>query len=190
MNLAYVRVSTVDQNEARQIEALEKHNIDKWYMEKVSGKNVKDREQFKLLLSEAKEGDTIFVHDFSRFARSTVDLLTIVKDLNSRGIHLVSNKENLDTSTPTGRLLLTMIAAIGEFERENLLERQAEGIAIAKRNGVYKKKCGRKKTPVDVILLDEFRGMIGKGLMTKTDMANKLGVSRRTLYRILEGEVA
>ena len=187
MNLAYVRVSTVEQNEARQVEELKKHDIDKWYMEKVSGKNTKDREQFNLLLKEAREGDTIFVHDFSRFARSTVDLLTIVDDLTRRGIHLVSNKENLDTSTPTGRLLLTMIAAINEFERTNMLERQAEGIAIAKRNGVYKERCGRKKKPIDSVLLEQYRNSVVQGSMTKTEMADKLGVSRQTLYRILGG---
>ena len=185
MNLAYVRVSTVEQNEARQIEGLKKHCIDRWYIEKVSGKNVADREQFQLMLSEAKEGDTIFVHDFSRFARSTVDLLTIVNDLNQRGIHLVSNKENLDTSTATGELMLTMIAAINQFERRNMLERQAEGSAIAKRNGAYK-NCGRKKRGVDPLEFARLQGELIAGAITKTVMAEKLNVSRPTLNRMLK----
>jgi DNA invertase Pin-like site-specific DNA recombinase len=134
-NIAYVRVSTAEQNEARQIEALKKHNIDKWFTEKVSGKNM-NRPQLEAMLDYVREGDTVYIHDFSRLARSTKDLLSIVEQLQEKGVHLVSNKENLDTSTPTGKLMLTMIAAINEFERENLLERQREGIAIAKEQGI------------------------------------------------------
>ena len=112
-NIAYVRVSTVEQNEGRQIEALKKHNIDKWFNEKVSGKNM-DRPQLKAMLDYVREGDTVYIHDFSRLARSTKDLLTIVEELKAKGVHLVSNKENLDTSTPNGKLMLTMLAAINE----------------------------------------------------------------------------
>ena len=144
MRVAYVRVSTVEQNEARQTEALEKHNIEKWFIEKVSGKDM-NRPELQNLLDFVREGDTVYVHDFSRLARSTKDLLEIVERLNKKGVHLVSNKENVDSSTPTGKLMLTMIGAIAEFERQNLLDRQQEGIAIAKREGKYK---GRK--PVEV----------------------------------------
>ena len=122
-HIAYVRVSTAEQNEARQIEALKKHGIDKWFTEKVSGKNM-NRPQLEAMLDYVREGDTVYIHDFSRLARSTKDLLAIVEQLQDKNVHLVSNKENLDTSTPTGKLMLTMIAAINEFERENLLERQ------------------------------------------------------------------
>ena len=94
------------------------------------------------MLEFAREGDTVFIHDFSRIARSTKDLLAIVEQLNAKGVHLVSNKENIDTSTPTGKLMLTMIGAINEFERMNLLERQREGIALAVQEGKYK---GRKE---------------------------------------------
>ena len=114
MNIAYVRVSTVDQNEARQISGLEHYNIEKWFTEKVSGKDT-NRPQLQSMIDFAREGDTIFVHDFSRLARSTKDLLNIVELLKAKGVHLVSNKENLDTSTPTGKLMLTMIAAINEM---------------------------------------------------------------------------
>ena len=189
MNRAYVRVSTVEQNEARQVEALEKHGIDKWYIEKVSGKNIKDREQFKLMVSECEEGDTIYIHDFSRLARSTVDLLTIVEELKSRGVHLVSNKENLDTSTPTGKLMLTMIAAINEFERQNMLERQREGIEIAKRNGVYKERCGRKDKEVDRGTFLDCFAKIYEGMMTKVEAAAILCVSRPTLDKLIAREV-
>ena len=87
----------------------------------------------------------MYIHDFSRLARSTKDLLELVEQLQKKGVHLISNKEKLDTGTPTGKLMLTMIAAINEFERQNLLDRQREGIDIAKRNGVYK---GRKRVAI------------------------------------------
>lgn len=137
MNIAYVRVSTVEQNEQRQLEGLKKHNIDKWFTEKVSAKDT-NRPQLKLMIDFAREGDTIYIWDFSRLARSTKDLLEIVETLNNKGVSLKSVKENLDTSTPTGKLMLTMIGAINEFERMNMLERQREGIAIAKAEGKYK----------------------------------------------------
>lgn len=137
MNIAYVRVSTVEQNESRQLEGLKKYDIDKWFTEKVSAKDT-NRPQLKLMLDFAREGDTIYIWDFSRLARSTKDLLDIVENLNNKGVHLKSIKENLDTSTPTGKLMLTMIGAINEFERANMLERQREGIAIAKSEGKYK----------------------------------------------------
>lgn len=187
MNRAYVRVSTVEQHEDRQIEALEKHGIDKWYIEKVSGKNT-NREQLQLMLAEAEEGDTIYIHDFSRLARSTKDLLEITEDLNKRGIRLVSNKEYLDTSTPTGKLMMTMIAAINEFERTNMLERQKEGIKIARAKGAYE-SCGRKEKVIDDHLFRELNNKLVKGVVTKTAMALELGISRVTLDKKLK-EVA
>ncbi|MDL2274157.1 recombinase family protein, partial [Oscillospiraceae bacterium OttesenSCG-928-G22] len=145
MKIAYVRVSTVEQNEARQIENLTKFGIDKWYKEKVSAKDT-NRSQFQEMINFAREGDTIYIHDFSRIARSTKDLLDIVEQLTEKGVFLVSTKENIDTTTPTGKLMLTMIGAINEFERTNLLERQREGIAIAVQEGKYK---GRKAVSVE-----------------------------------------
>ncbi len=180
MKIAYVRVSTVEQNEARQIEALEKYMIDKWYVEKISAKDT-NRPQLQQMLEFAREGDTIYVHDFTRLARSTKDLLDIVEHLKSKGIHLVSNKESIDTSTPTGKLMLTFLAGIAEFERENLLERQREGIAIAKRNGKYK---GRKPFKSDMfeLLYQEYLSR----KITKVELASKLGVSRPTLDKIIK----
>lgn len=137
MNIAYVRVSTVEQNEQRQLEGLKNYNIDKWFTEKVSAKDT-NRPQLKAMIEFAREGDTIYIWDFSRLARSTKDLLDIVEELTNKGVHLRSVKENLDTSTPSGKLMLTMIGAINEFERANMLERQREGIAIAKAEGKYK----------------------------------------------------
>jgi DNA invertase Pin-like site-specific DNA recombinase len=184
MRIAYVRVSTIEQNEERQIEGLQKHNIDKWFVEKVSGKDT-NRTELQTMLDVAKAGDTIYVHDFSRLARSTKDLLAIVEMLTEREINLVSNKENIDTSTPAGKLMLTVLAAIYEFERTNMLERQAEGIEIAKRENKYA-NCGRKKTDCDSA---KAISLIEQGY-TKTEIAKILGVSRPTLNRILSDAVA
>ena len=137
MRVAYVRVSTVEQNEARQLEALKKYDIEKWYTEKVSGKDT-NRPKLQEMLDFVREGDTVYIHDFSRLARSTKDLLEILEELTAKGVTLISNKENLDTGTATGKLMLTVIAAINEFERQNLLERQKEGIEIAKKEGKFK----------------------------------------------------
>ena len=143
MKYAYVRVSTVEQNEERQIEGLEKHGIDKWFIEKVSGKNT-NRPELQKMLEVVKVGDVICVHDFSRLARSTKDLLDIVELLNKKGVILKSNKENLDTSTPTGKLMLTMIGAINEFERQNLLERQKERNCNSKKRGEIQRRTGKR----------------------------------------------
>lgn len=180
MKIAYVRVSTQEQNEARQVEALTKYQIDKWYTEKISGKNA-DRPQLQVMLDFAREGDTIYIHDFSRLARSTKDLLEIVELLKQKGIALVSHHENIDTSTPTGKLMLTMIAAINEFERNNLLERQAEGIEIAKRKGVYK---GRK--PVVVKDFPQQYERYQRREITKSGLAKELGISRPTLDKLIK----
>lgn len=181
MKIAYVRVSTIEQNEARQIEALKKHGIDKWFTEKLSAKDT-NRPQLKAMLEFAREGDTIYIHDFSRLARSTADLLKIVEQLTANGIHLVSNKENIDSSTPTGKLMLTMIAAINEFERNNLLERQREGIAIAKQQGKYK---GRKPIRIESSAFSAAYADYFTRKITKSEMAKRIGVSRPTLDKLL-----
>ena len=182
MKYAYIRVSTIDQHEDRQIEAMKKYDIpeDNYYIEKVSGKNT-DRPELQKLLAALEKGDTVHIHDFSRLSRSTADLLKIVEDLNARGITLISNKENLDTSTPTGKLMLTMIGAINEFERLNLLERQAEGIAIAKKQGKFRKK------DVDFDKFNALEEKINAGLITVTEACKQMGFkSRKTWYNLRE----
>ena len=179
MKIAYVRVSTVEQNEARQIEALKKYDVDKWFTEKVSAKDT-NRPQLQAMIDFAREGDTIYIHDFSRLARSTADLLKLVEQLQAKGVHLVSNKENIDTSTPTGRLMLTMIGAINEFERCNLLERQREGIAIAKAQGKFK---GRKEVKADDFAA-QYQRYLNREL-NKAQLAKTLGISRPTLDKLI-----
>ena len=142
-NIAYIRVSTTEQNTESQWEILKKYHIDKPFEEKVSGKDT-NRPKLMEMLDFVREGDTVYVKDFSRLARSTKDLLWIIDELNKKDVKLVSHKERFDTSSPSGKLMVTMLGAIYEFERANLLERQKDGIAIAKKEGKYK---GRKKIP-------------------------------------------
>lgn len=177
MKYAYIRVSTIEQHEDRQVEAMKKYGIpaENYFIDKVSGKNL-DRPEFKRLLETVKDGDTIHIHDFSRLSRSTSDLLKIVEELKSRNITLISNKENLDTSTPTGKLMLTMIGAINEFERTNMLERQLEGIKIAKDKGNYKKK------DIDMDRFAELKKDVDEGRITVTTAAKELGITRMTWY--------
>lgn len=183
MKYGYVRVSTVQQHEDRQMATMQKHEIpgENIFMEKVSGKNM-NRPELKKLLSILQEGDTLIIHDFSRLSRSTSDLLSIVEDLNRKNVTLISNKENLDTSTPTGKLMLTMIAAINEFERNSLLERQAEGIAIAKASGKYKKK------ELDKEKFDKLKKDVDSGYLTVTTACEELEITRRTWYKLRKAD--
>jgi DNA invertase Pin-like site-specific DNA recombinase len=132
------------------------------------------------MLEFAREGDTVYIHDFSRIARSTKDLLAIVEQLDAKGVSLVSNKENIDTSTSNGKLMLTMIGAINEFERANLLERQREGIAIAVKNGKYK---GRKEVNIKDFGKHYIRYMSRE--VNKAQLARELNISRPPLDKLI-----
>ena len=179
MHIAYIRVSTIEQNEQRQIEAMKHYEIEKWFIEKVSAKDT-NRPKLQELLEFVREGDTLHIHDFSRLARSTKDLLEIVELLNAKGVSLVSNKESIDSSSPAGKLMLTMIGAINEFERTNLLERQHEGISIAKRNGVYK---GRKA--VSIPEFEKQYQRYKRREVSKSQLAKELQISRPTLDKLI-----
>lgn len=179
--IAYVRVSTQEQNEARQREALATRGIDKWFIEKTSAKDTQ-RPEFQKMMDWVREGDTIYIHDLSRIARSTLDLLHLLNVLAEKEVALVSDKENIDTGTATGKLIITVIAAINEFERANLLERQREGIAIAKREGKY---TGRK--PVTVPDLPRHYDRYKRREISKAALARELGISRPTLDRLFSG---
>jgi DNA invertase Pin-like site-specific DNA recombinase len=179
MKLGYIRVSTVDQNEGRQKVLMEEKNIEKLFIDKCSGKNT-NRPKLKELMEYAREGDIIHVESFSRLARSTKDLLELVEYWRSKGVSLVSFKEHLDSTTPTGKLMLTMVGAIDEFERECLLERQREGIALAKAAGKYK---GRKKIDFpsnweDVYYQYKVREITANKAMELLDL------KRNTFYRL------
>lgn len=179
--LAYVRVSSIDQNPARQKKSIsEATEIDKWYIEKISGKT-RNRPELNKLLDYVREGDTIYIHSLDRLARNTNDLLNIVEDLNSKGVNLHSLKDSfVFDNSPTGKLMLTVLSAVAEFETNILDERRKEGIAIAKKNGVYK---GRKKIKVNQNQLAELLSDWKKGYITKDQIAERLNISRTTLYR-------
>ena len=181
MNIAYIRVSTIDQNEERQIKAMEKENIKKYFTEKVSAKDAK-RPKLMEMIEFARDGDIVYIKDFSRLARSTQDLLNIVKELDQKGVKLISLKENLDSDTSTGKLMLTMIGAINEFERANMLERQREGIAIAKGRGAYKgRKEIEKPANWDVV----YPRWKNRDLTAGKAMA-LLGLKRNTFYKMVK----
>lgn len=142
MDISYIRISDPTQNEERQIKMMKEKGIEKFFIDKCSGKNM-ERPKLKELLEFIREGDTVYIESFSRLARSTKDLLTLVEYITeTKKAHLISLKENIDTKTPAGKMMLGIIGSIYQFERECLLERQREGIRIAKEKNIYK---GRKK---------------------------------------------
>ena len=183
MKVAYVRTSTEEQHEARQMEAMKGFGIDKYFIEKKSGKDV-DRPQLQAMLNFVREGDTVYIHSLDRLARSTQDLLNIVEQLQAKGVELHSDKEAIDSNTPTGKLMLTMIAAINQFERENLLERQREGIAIAKEKGKYK---GRKQVKPEA-WEEAYAKYRAREIKSVSELAKVLNISRPTVYKLIEQE--
>ncbi|NUJ09871.1 recombinase family protein [Bacillus paranthracis] len=179
--VAYIRVSSVEQNLEQQKELLEKYGIDRWYEEKASAKDT-NRPKFQEMMDWVREGDTIYIRDFSRLARSTQDLLNITTELKEKGVKLVSDKENIDSSTPHGELMLTMIGAINAFERANMLERQKEGIAIAKQKGVYK---GRKQIDFPSNWNNVYKQWKSREMTAKQAM-EELGLKRTTFYKLVK----
>lgn len=178
MRVGYVRVSTAEQNPARQVELMKSLDVEKVFLDKISGKNT-DRPQFNEMLSFLRDGDTLYVESFSRLSRSTKDLLNTVGVLSARGVQLVSDKEKVDTNTPQGRFMLTVFAALSELERENILERQREGIEIAKAEGKYK---GRKP----IAVTDRFLGAARswqEGSLPLKDAIEQSGLSESTFFR-------
>lgn len=181
MNVAYIRVSTKEQNIDRQIAEMERYDIEKFFIEKQSGKNM-DRAQLNEMLGFVREGDVVYVSEFSRLARSTKDLLDIIDTLTTKGVKVISLKESLDTSTATGTLMLTVIAAIATFERQIMLERQRDGIAIAKEKGKFKKD---PITVKDDVWEPVYADYLARRL-SKAGMCKRLNISRPTLNRILK----
>lgn len=181
-NIAYVRVSTFEQDTAIQEELLNPYNIDKWFIEKISAKETKNRPQLQKMLDYIREDDIIYITDFSRLARSTKDLLNLTSHFEDNNIKLISLRENFDTSTAIGKLMLTMIGAINEFERNNLLERQREGIERAKLKGKY---AGRKPIPKPKNW-DEVYGKYKVRELTAKKAYETLGLTKSTFYNMIK----
>lgn len=179
-NIGYRRVSTIDQNLARQLDGLK---LDRTFEDKLSGKD-RQRPQLAAALAFCRQGDTLTVHSMDRLARNLTDLRKVVQELTERGIDVHFVKENLTFTSkknPMSNLMLNLLGSVAEFEREMILERQREGIAIAKKAGKYK---GRKPslTPTQVA---ELRRRVKAGKDTKADLAEEYGISRETLYTYL-----
>ncbi len=181
-NIGYARVSSIDQNEARQLEAFKKIPCDKVFLDKLSGKNMA-RPQLSAMLDYVREGDTVIVTEYARLARSVRDLLTIIDKLQAKGVAVISQKENLDTKTPQGKLMLTIFGALAEFEREVIKERQREGIEIAKQQGKY---AGRKPVSYDEKLLRKECALWRSGKQTATETMKKVGLKPNTFYRTVK----
>ena len=179
MNIAYLRVSSVSQNLARQEEEMKKHNIEKYFIEKASAKDTK-RPKLQEMLEFCREGDKIYIKDFSRLARNTKDLLEILEYLENKKVTLKSLKEDIDTSTATGKLMVTLLGAINEFQRNIQREHQLEGIAIAKKQGKYK---GRKKIDFPEHWEDVYNKILTKQLTSKEAM-EFLGLKPTTFYKL------
>lgn len=191
----YARVSTVQQNEGRQLATLyNSYGIDKdhIYVDKCSGKNT-DRPALKEMLDTLQSGDKVVVSELSRLGRNTMDLLELTDQLITKQVDVVFDKEKIDSSTSTGRLMLTVIAAIAEFEREMILERQREGIDLAKQEGKYK---GRKPVVFDPSLVEmvceqymDRKITVSKAcelLKYKTAAGIERSISAPSFYKILE----
>ena len=177
MKIGYIRVSTTEQNTMRQEVLMKELGVDELFIDKASGKNT-DRPELKRMLNYVRQGDTVIVESISRFARNTRDLLDLIVQLTAKQVEFISKKEAIDTSTPTGKFMLTIFGAVAELEREYILQRQQEGIAIAKAQGKYK---GRKP-----IVNPEFDKVVSKwkaGNMTAVEAMRRLGMKPSTFYR-------
>ncbi len=151
--------------------------VDQVYIDQTSGKNT-NRPELQKMMSFVRHGDTVIVESISRFARNTRDLLDLIDKLDQKKVDFVSKKETIDTSTPTGKFMLTVFGAVAELEREYILQRQREGIAIAKVNGAYK---GRK--PLERPNMESVLSLWREGKITATEAMKRLNVSRSTFYR-------
>ena len=179
MLVGYARISTITQNEDRQIEALTNAGCEKIYLDKLSGKDT-NRPQLKEMFTFILEGDTVLVTEFSRFSRSTKDLLDLVEKLQAKKVDFRSLKENVDTTTSSGKLVLTIFAALSEFERSIIRERAAEGIAIAKAKG---KKLGRREIQVDDDKLISLYNQWKDGEILQKKIMKDCRMSRTTLHK-------
>ena len=183
MKIGYVRVSTLEQHEERQtVELTEKAHVEKIFLDKLSGKDT-DRPQLQAMLEFAREGDTVYVSEFSRLARSTKDLLDIVQQLKEKQVQVISLKESFDTSTPAGELAMTMFAAIATFERKIMLERQREGIALAKAQGKYRGRKEVKKPASWQELVIKYKC---REIASVSELVRICGCSRPTIYKWLK----
>ena len=191
--IGYIRVSTEHQETARQQEIMCDNQVDRIFSEKISVSTqnaslfATDRPQLRAMLDYVREGDTLYIESISRLGRSTKDLLNIIDTLTEKGVTLISHKENIDTDTPTGKFMLTVFAALSQLEREQLKQRQREGIEIAKRKlpgdisgGKY---TGRRPIEIDWTRFGQLYGEWKAKNITGRDFMRRMGLSANTFYR-------
>ena len=177
MKIGYIRVSTQEQNTMRQEVLMQELGVDEVYIDRLSGKNT-DRPELKKMMDYVRKGDTVIVESISRFARNTRNLLELIEKLSEKGVEFVSRKEAIDTTTPTGKFMLTVFGAVAELEREYILQRQRESIAIAKAQGKYR---GRK--PIERSNFDAVEKLWRAGTISAAEAMRRLDMSRSTFYR-------
>lgn len=177
MNVGYVRVSTQGQNTARQEVLMQELGVETVFIDRMSGKNT-ERPELKKMLAFVRKGDAIVVESISRFARNTRDLLELVEKLQEKQVEFISKKEAIDTTTPSGKFMLTIFGAVAELEREYILQRQQEGIALAKERGVY---TGRK--PIEKAEFQPVVELWQSGRITAAEAMRRLNMSPSTFYR-------
>ena len=180
MKVGYIRVSTEEQNTERQEALMRELGAEKVFMEKATGKTRKDRTQLEAMLQYVREGDVVVAESISRIARNTKDLLDIVERLEYKGVDFLSKKEAIDTKTPSGKFMLTVFGAIAQLEREYILDRQREGIEIARQKGKYK---GRKPLAIDEERFMEVYGRWKSGRIKGVEAMRELGLKPFTFYR-------
>ena len=193
MKIGYARVSTVDQNEARQMEALREEGVDRIYMDKKSGKDF-NRPEYQKMIASLQKGDVLVVHSIDRLGRNYEEIITewrkitkeIEADIIVQDMPLLNTSQNKDlTGTLIADIVLQLLSYVAQRERENIRQRQKEGIAIAKAQGKYK---GRAKKKINKELFEDTKSRWQNGEITKIQFAEIVGVSRGTLYRILGEE--
>src|SRR5664279_3884406 len=181
--IGYCRVSTTEQNMTAQLGLLHKAGCQEIFKEKLSGSNIA-RPELRKLLDYIRKGDTVTVTKLDRLARSTKDLLSIAEEIKKKGADFEVLNINLDTKSPTGQLMLTMLAqggaAIAEFEKGIMLQRQREGIDVAKEDGKYK---GRK--PIEETKLQQVQTLVEGGISV-SKAVSEVGIGRRTYYKAIE----
>lgn len=177
MRIGYARVSTENQSLNRQIDALTEFKVDEILTEKMTGTKA-HRPELDRLLDKSRKGDTVVVESLSRLGRSTKDLLFLVELFNERGIILISLKENLDISTPTGKLLLTVLSALSQFERDLTVQRTREGLQAARARG---RTGGRK--PVNPKTIERAMKMYYTKQFSISEIEKTCGIGRATLYK-------
>lgn len=175
----YARVSTEQQNLNRQIDALKRYGVDTVYMEKMTGTK-RERPELNKMLERITQGDTVVVESLSRLGRSTKDLIELTELFRAKGVHLVSLKESIDTSTSTGKLLFTLMSAIAQFERDCIADRTKEGLKAARARG---HKGGRPRTNPDAV--KKAVKLYGTKQYSIKEIEELTGVKKATLYRNL-----